>query len=70
MFADGGWFAGDLRVQVRRDNRWVDVSGRRVGPAYPYGNTAGPHRTHTFSFDPAAGDGVRIVGRPGPSRFP
>ncbi|MFC8391697.1 FG-GAP-like repeat-containing protein [Streptomyces sp. NPDC057238] len=65
MFADGGWFAGDLRVQVRRDNRWVDVSGQRVGPAYPYDNTAGPHRTYTFSFDPTAGDGVRIVGRPG-----
>jgi hypothetical protein len=65
MFADGGWFAGDLRVQVRRDNQWVDVSGQRVGPAYPYDNSAGPHRTYTFSFDPTAGDGVRIIGRPG-----
>ncbi|WP_345962023.1 FG-GAP-like repeat-containing protein [Streptomyces sp. BRB040] len=68
MFADGGWFAADLRVQVRRDNRWVDVSGQRVGPDYPYGSSAGPHRTYTFSFDPTAGDGVRIVGRPGGDR--
>ncbi|MFF4796580.1 FG-GAP-like repeat-containing protein [Streptomyces sp. NPDC001276] len=65
MFADGGWFAGDLRVQVRRDNQWMDVSGQRVGPAYPYDNSAGAHRTYTFTFDPAAGDGVRIIGRPG-----
>ncbi|MEV5551197.1 FG-GAP-like repeat-containing protein [Streptomyces sp. NPDC052309] len=65
MFPDGGWFAGDLRVQVRRDHQWVDVSGQRIGPAYPHDSTAGAHRTYTFSFDPTAGDGVRIIGRPG-----
>ncbi|MGN9795659.1 FG-GAP-like repeat-containing protein [Streptomyces sp. OZ13] len=65
MFADGGWFAGDLRVQVRRDNQWVDVSGGRTAPAYPYDSTAGANRTYTFSFDPTAGDGVRVIGRPG-----
>ncbi|MEQ4722268.1 hypothetical protein [Nonomuraea sp. B19D2] len=39
MFGDGGWFAQDLRVQVRRNHQWVDVSGQRVTPDYPYDNT-------------------------------
>ncbi|UYQ60962.1 hypothetical protein [Streptomyces peucetius] len=41
---------------------------QRIGPAYPYDNTAGAHRTYTFAFDPTAGDGVRIIGRPGGER--
>ncbi|MET7638437.1 hypothetical protein [Streptomyces sp. NPDC005438] len=64
---DGGWFR-DLRVQVRRDHQWHDVSGLKVDPAYPGDETAGSHRTYTLSFDPGEGDGVRITGAPGGSR--
>ncbi|MBO0892658.1 MAG: hypothetical protein J2P14_17210, partial [Acidothermales bacterium] len=35
MFGDGGWFSGDLRVQVRQQFRWIDVADARVDPAYP-----------------------------------
>ncbi|HCA88462.1 MAG TPA: hypothetical protein DEQ61_25185, partial [Streptomyces sp.] len=68
MFDDGGWFAGDLRVQVRRDHQWVDVTGRSVSPGYPYDRTAGANRTYTFTFDPTGGDGVRVIGTPGGTR--
>ncbi len=68
MFGDGGWFARDLRVQVRRDNQWVDVSGLRTSPEYPYDATAGTNRTYTLGFDPVAADGVRIIGAPGGTR--
>ncbi|MCP3804108.1 DUF4185 domain-containing protein [Allokutzneria sp. A3M-2-11 16] len=65
VFADGGWFAGDLRVQVRRSHRWHDVTGLRTSPGYPYNATAGPNRRFTMTFDNTSGDGVRIIGRPG-----
>ncbi|MER6949582.1 FG-GAP-like repeat-containing protein [Nonomuraea sp. NPDC000554] len=68
MFGDGGWFAADLRVQVRRDGRWTDVSGLRVTPDYPYDNTAGPNRSFELGFNPVDGDGVRVVGAPGGTR--
>ncbi|RVX41602.1 VCBS repeat protein [Nonomuraea polychroma] len=68
MFGDGGWFAGNLRVQVRRDHQWVDVSGLRITPDYPYNNTAGPNRMYELGFDPVDGDGVRIIGAPGGTR--
>ncbi|MBF8194343.1 VCBS repeat-containing protein [Nonomuraea sp. K274] len=68
VFADGGWFARDLRVQVRRDHEWVDVTGLRITPDYPYDNTAGPHRTYELGFDPIDGDGVRVIGAPGGTR--
>ncbi|MBF8186130.1 DUF4185 domain-containing protein [Nonomuraea sp. K274] len=65
MLPDGGWFANDLRVQVRRNGRWSDVRGQRVSPAYPHDQTAGPNKTYTFRFDPALADGVRVIGAPG-----
>ncbi|NGN66495.1 DUF4185 domain-containing protein [Streptomyces sp. A7024] len=68
MFGDGGWFASDLRVQVRKDHRWTDVTGLAIGPDYPYNNTAGPGKTYELTFDATAGDGVRIIGTPGGSR--
>lgn len=67
MFSDGGWFARDLTVQVRQGANWVNVTGLTTTPAYPYDNTAGPNKTFTLTFDPIAGDGVRIVGVPGGS---
>lgn len=68
MFGDGGWFARDLRVQVRRDHTWTDVGGLSVSPAYPNDSSAGPNHTYTFTFDPVAGDGVRVIGAPGGTR--
>ncbi|NBE98342.1 DUF4185 domain-containing protein [Nonomuraea sp. KC401] len=67
MPADGGWYARDLRVQVRRNGRWTDVRNQRITPAYPYDRTAGPGRTYTFRFAPAVADGVRVIGVPGGS---
>ncbi|WP_159001387.1 hypothetical protein [Streptomyces sp. SBT349] len=68
MFGDGGWFAADLRVQVRRDGRWTDAGAVSVSPAYPYDATAGPNRTFTLTFPAVEGDGVRVIGTPGGTR--
>ena len=65
MFADGGWFSSGLKVQVRRNHAWVDVTGMTISPAYPYSSAAGPNRTYTFDFTAIDGDGVRIIGGPG-----
>lgn len=65
IFPAGGWFAGRPKVQVRRNHRWVEVTGLSVTPRYPGDKTAGPHRTYTFAFDDTWGDGVRIIGTPG-----
>ncbi|MEK0316836.1 DUF4185 domain-containing protein [Cohnella sp. 56] len=59
----GGWFE-DIRVQVRQNFAWVDVKGASVAPAYPGSAEAGG-QTYTFAFDEIAGDGIRIVGKPG-----
>ncbi|GAA4616125.1 hypothetical protein GCM10023108_27530 [Saccharopolyspora hordei] len=66
-FPDGGWFARDLRVQVRQADGWVDVSGLVITPPYPHDRTAGPHRSYALTFAPTTGDGVRITGVPGGS---
>ncbi|MGP3937109.1 hypothetical protein [Nonomuraea sp. KM88] len=68
MFGDGGWFGAGLRVQVRRDHAWTDVSGLRITPGYPYDSTAGPFRAYELAFDATGGDGVRIIGAPGGTR--
>jgi hypothetical protein len=68
MFPDGGWFAGNLRVQVRRGADWIDVGGATVTPAYPYDNSAGPFKSYTISFPQTWGDGIRVIGTPGGSQ--
>ncbi len=68
MFPDGGWFSsreGGLRVQVRQDFEWVEVTSLSVSPDYPYDDTAGPNTSYTLTFDSTRGDGVRIIGPPG-----
>ncbi len=68
MAPDGGWFSnreGGLKVQVRRNFTWVDVTGLAITPDYPYDDTAGPTKTYTLTFDAIQGDGVRIIGHPG-----
>lgn len=64
-YGDGGWFAADLKIQVRQDFAWVDVTNLTVDPPYPYDATATPYRTFTFDFDATWGDAVRIIGQPG-----
>ena len=65
MFPDGGWYSDSLRVQVRQNFKWVDVSGLSVTPAYPYSNAARANAPYTFTFNNTWGDGVRIIGTPG-----
>lgn len=63
LSSDGGWFAKDLRVQVRRKFKWLDVERVTLTPPYPYCST-GP-KTYTFGLPDTWGDGVRIIGVPG-----
>ncbi|QIS04198.1 DUF4185 domain-containing protein [Nocardia brasiliensis] len=69
MFDDGGWFAAGLRVQVRQDFRWLDVSNTKIEPRYPFTASTGAFTTYTFTFASIAGDGVRIIGKPGGSAY-
>lgn len=62
--ADGGWFEGAIRVQVRQRGIWVDVQGICSSPRYP-GRVAPSSATFVFLFEDTWGDGVRIVGLPG-----
>ena len=63
----GGWFEGDIRVQVRQGFEWHDVDGLSVSPDYPGDNTTEPFTAYTLAFDSNWGDGVRIIGTPGGS---
>ncbi len=69
MLDDGGWFAANLRVQVRQNFQWVDVQNTSVAPRYPYSASAGAFQTYTFTFATTWGDGVRIVGQPGGNAY-
>ncbi|GMA15331.1 hypothetical protein E5F05_00825 (plasmid) [Deinococcus metallilatus] len=68
MFSDGGWFSGNLGVQVRQNGVWVNAAGVSITPPYPYSGAAGPNKTYTLRFTPVSADGVRIIGTPGGSR--
>jgi hypothetical protein len=65
IFPDGGWYASNLRVQVRQNFEWVDVPRQTISPEYPYTNAAGTQTTYTFNFEPTWGDGIRVIGAPG-----
>ncbi len=67
-FPDGGWYASNLRVQVRQNFVWTDVPGISVTPSYPYSSQAGSS-TYTFNFPETSGDGVRIIGTPGGNSY-
>ncbi|MGG1515974.1 hypothetical protein ABE504_11215 [Paenibacillus oryzisoli] len=64
-FPDGGWFSNGVKVQVRQNFNWVDVTGLSASPDYPSDGTAAPYKTYTLNFDDTWGDGVRIIGTPG-----
>lgn len=68
--SNGGWFGGNLKVQVRQNFQWVDVTGLSIDPAYPFNQSLRSHTVFTLRFVPTWGDGVRITGIPGgTSRF-
>ena len=66
---EGGWFAGNLRVQVRQHFQWIDVAGATVTPSYPYSQEAGSWNTYVFTFPETWGDGIRVIGTPGGSSY-
>ena len=62
----GGWYAENLRVQVRQHFQWKDVNGVTTAPAYPFSRQSGSHDSYTFHLpDGTWGDGIRIIGSPG-----
>jgi hypothetical protein len=63
-FSDGGWYSGNLTVQMRQNFQWTNVSGVSVSPAYPY-NSGAANQVYTFSFPTVQADGIRIIGTPG-----
>jgi hypothetical protein len=67
MFPDGGWFASGLRVQVRSNGVWTNVSGEWSSPGYIYSTAAGANTSYTFTFPTTSADGVRVIGTPGGS---
>ncbi len=62
---NGGWFSGNLKVQVRQNFKWIDVTGLAIGPAYPFDQSLRSHALFSLRFDPIWGDGVRMIGTPG-----
>ncbi|GAA1588187.1 MULTISPECIES: DUF4185 domain-containing protein [Kribbella] len=66
--AEGGYFTGRPRVQVRRDGQWVEVGSQTVSPAYPGDASAGANTTYTITFPTQETDGVRVIGLPGGTR--
>lgn len=68
----GGWFE-DLRVEVRDDGVWSEVSELRVLPAYPFSEADTPgfdgvsFESYALHFDPVYGDALRLRGNPGGS---
>lgn len=59
----GGWFE-DLQVEVRQNFRWVPVKKLSVSPEYPKNGSA-EGQSYELNFREVAGDGIRIVGKPG-----
>jgi hypothetical protein len=66
LAADGGWFNGQIKIQVRQNGVWVTVPAT-VSPAYPGINDGSSYQSFTFTFTPTTGDGIRIYGAPGGS---
>ncbi|MCK4340197.1 MAG: hypothetical protein KAY37_00550 [Phycisphaerae bacterium] len=62
-FVDGGWFDA-FQVQVRSDGDWTDVANLNSDPPYP-GNNGVNFETFTLTFEPLAGDAIRLYGDPG-----
>jgi glucose/arabinose dehydrogenase len=65
QFGDGGWFT-TLKVQVRVNGVWTDVSGFSSTPSYPGANGT-TYERFSLTFTPISGDAIRIAGTPGGS---
>jgi hypothetical protein len=66
--AQGGFFTGRPRVQVKQNGSWVEVGAQTVSPAYPGDVTCGANTTYTITFPVQESDGVRVIGLPGGTR--
>jgi hypothetical protein len=62
-FPDGGWFT-QLKVQVKVNGQWTDVSGLTSSPAYAGANGIS-FETYELNFVATEGTGIRIAGTPG-----
>ncbi|MEN8907516.1 MAG: S8 family serine peptidase [Clostridiales bacterium] len=60
----GGWFENNLRVQVRQNGKWKEVTKIESKEIYPYDISAGPDISYEYKFEDTWGDAVRIVGIP------
>ncbi|RZT19884.1 hypothetical protein EV649_3024 [Kribbella sp. VKM Ac-2569] len=66
--AEGGYFTGRPRVQVRQGGQWVEVGSQTVSPTYPGDASAGANTTYTITFPVQETDWVRVIGLPGGTR--
>ncbi len=66
--ANGGFFSGNPRVEVRVANQWVTATGISVTPAYN-GSSGQNFASYTLTFNAVAGDGIRLAGAPGGSAY-
>jgi hypothetical protein len=64
-YANGGWFTS-LGVQVRSGGVWTDVAGLVSSPSYA-GRNGVSFEKYALSFEPIAGDAIRVAGSPGGS---
>lgn len=65
---NGGWFE-EFKVQVRQDFKWITIDEIKTEPVYKYNKNVKPSTTYTLTFEPAWGDGVRIIGAPGGAKL-
>lgn len=69
-FSAGGWFES-LTVEVRENGVWSAVENLTIKPRYPVAQARQPffdgvgYETYDISFDPRAGDAIRLRGDPG-----
>jgi cysteine-rich repeat protein len=66
-FSDGGFFL-DITIQVLQGGIWVEAPNVTITPAYA-GADGISYNTYVFDFDPVVGDGIRIHGAPGGTKY-
>jgi len=60
MFPNGGGFGDGVKIQVRQNGSWVDVTSI-ISPPAPYDVA---YKSYTFTFNDTWGDAVRVYGKP------
>lgn len=67
-WTDGGWFANGVKVQVRVNDVWTDVTLTN-NPNYPVSDLKADHGSdceiYIFEFEKIQGDAIRLVGLAG-----